>query len=71
MDSLNVGIIGTGWCGEIRAIAAASSALVGPLHLAEIDRERLAGVEERTGAVTATTDWEVLVADSDIQALII
>ena len=39
---LSVGIIGTGWCGGIRAIACANSALVAELHLAETDPDRLA-----------------------------
>jgi predicted dehydrogenase len=71
MDPISVGIIGTGWCGGIRATAAANSALVGPLHLAEVNLERLAEIQARTGAVTATTDWESLVADPGIQAMII
>jgi scyllo-inositol 2-dehydrogenase (NAD+) len=71
MDLLNVGIIGTGWCGGIRAIAAANSALVGSLHLAEINPDRLAEIGARTGAVTATADWEALVEDPEIQALMI
>jgi len=71
MEPLNVGIIGVGWCGGIRAIAASSSALVGRLHLAEVNPERLAEMAARTGAVTATGDWESLVADPDIQALMI
>lgn len=71
MATLNVGVIGTGWCGGIRAVAAANSALVGPLHIAEIDPNRLAEVEALTNPVTATSDWHVLVADPDIQALII
>jgi scyllo-inositol 2-dehydrogenase (NAD+) len=71
MDSLSVGVIGTGWCGGIRAIAAANSALVDRLHLADINPDRLAEVEARTGAVTATADWEALVADPEIQAVMI
>lgn len=71
MESLTLGIIGTGWCGGIRAIAAANSALVGSLHLAEINPERLAEIGAQTGAVTATADWETLVDDPEIQALII
>lgn len=71
MESLSVGIIGTGWCGGIRAVAAANNALVGPLHLAEINPGRLAEVQGQTGAVTATDDWEVLVADPGIDAIIV
>lgn len=71
MEPLSIGIIGTGWCGGIRAIASANSALVGPLHLSEVKPERLAEVAELTGAVTATDDWEQLVADPEIDALMI
>ena len=71
MDLLNVGVIGTGWCGGIRAVAAANSALVGDLHIAEINPDRLQEIQSATGATTATTDWEVLVADPEIQALMI
>jgi predicted dehydrogenase len=68
---LSVGIIGTGWCGGIRAVACARSALVGDLHLAETNPERLAEMAEQTGAVTATDSWEQLVADPSIEALLI
>lgn len=71
MDQLNVGIIGTGWCGGIRAVAAANSPLVGKLQLAEVNADRLAEVATITGAAVATTDWESLLADPEIQALMI
>lgn len=71
MEQLNVGVIGTGWCGGIRAVTAANSALVGALHIAEVKPERLEEIRAQTNAVTATPDWEELVADPDIQALMI
>ena len=71
MEPLSVGIIGTGWCGGIRAIAAANSALVGDLHLAEVRADRLIEVAELTAASSATEDWEELVANPDIQALMV
>jgi len=71
MDQLNVGIIGTGWCGGIRAIAAAGSAMVGELHIAEINPERLAEVAALTDPTTATTDWEEIVSNPDIQAIMV
>jgi len=70
-EPIEVGIIGTGWCGGIRAVAAAGSPMVAKLHLAEIDEERLAEVTELTGAERATTDWEELVTDPAISALMI
>jgi scyllo-inositol 2-dehydrogenase (NAD+) len=71
MELLNVGILGVGWCGGIRAIACANSPLVGTLHLSEVKPDRLAEMAERTGAVTATADWETLITDPGIQVLMI
>ena len=71
MNPLTIGVIGTGWCGGIRAIAAANSALVGDLHIAELNPDRLKEIQSATGATTATTDWEALVANPGIQALMI
>jgi myo-inositol 2-dehydrogenase/D-chiro-inositol 1-dehydrogenase len=71
MDSLSVGIIGTGWCGGIRAIAAANSALVSSLHLAEINPDRLAEIAARTEAATAASDWESLIENPEIDAVMI
>ena len=71
MEPLSVGIIGTGWCGGIRAVAACNSAMVGSLHLAEILPDRLAEVAGMTAPSTATEDWEELVADPEIDALMI
>ena len=48
MKQINVGVIGPGWCGGIRANACAINPLVNELHLAEIDVERLAVVAGET-----------------------
>jgi scyllo-inositol 2-dehydrogenase (NAD+) len=69
--TLNVGIVGTGWCGGIRAVAAAASPLVSELHLAEIRPDRLAEVAGQTGAGRSTTEWTELVEDPSIDALMI
>ncbi len=71
MKRLNVGIVGTGWCGGIRANACAKSALVESLHLAEVDPARLEEVGRSTGAATTTTDWEQLVADPAIDTIMV
>src|SRR5437762_1808643 len=42
MRRINVGIIGTGWCGGIRATACAENPLIDGLYLAEINPDRLA-----------------------------
>ncbi|MPZ87019.1 MAG: gfo/Idh/MocA family oxidoreductase [Nitriliruptorales bacterium] len=71
MSHIDVGVIGAGWCGGIRAAAAASSALVGSLHVAEIDHARLAQVAESTAAATATSDYRELLAITSIDAVMI
>ncbi|MBT3552688.1 MAG: gfo/Idh/MocA family oxidoreductase, partial [Rhodospirillaceae bacterium] len=53
MKQINVGIIGTGWCGGIRANTCARYPSVGELHIAETNPERLAEVAGETGATSA------------------
>lgn len=71
MNQLSVGVIGTGWCGGIRAVACAESPLVSELHIAEIDLERLQEVAAMTKPVTATADWEQLIRDDGIDVLMV
>jgi scyllo-inositol 2-dehydrogenase (NAD+) len=68
VKQINIGIIGTGWCGGIRAQTCAANPWVKNLHLAEIRPERLAEVAKVTNAVTATTDYRDLVKLSEIDA---
>ena len=71
MNQIDVGIIGTGWCGGIRALACARSALVGRLHLVETDAERLREISAATSPASSSSDWETVVADDTIDALLI
>lgn len=71
MATINVGIIGTGWCGGIRADTCAASPYVGELHLAEIKEPRLKEVADRTKAASATTDYRTLLENQAIDAMII
>ena len=71
MKQINVGIIGTGWCGGIRAEACAASPWVNELHIAEIKEERLREVAAKTRPVTATTDYRQLLANENLDAIII
>lgn len=68
MRQINVGIIGTGWCGGIRAETCAANPLVGNLHIAETRPERLAEVANATGARTAVTDYRELLNIDEIDA---
>jgi scyllo-inositol 2-dehydrogenase (NAD+) len=65
MRGIKVGVIGTGWCGGIRADVCAASPLVDELHIAEIRPERLAEVAARTGPATETKDYADFLDDVD------
>ncbi len=71
MKQINVGIIGTGWCGGIRAVAASTSPWVNELHIAEIKEERLKEMVAQTNPVTASTDYRGIVANPNIDAVMI
>ncbi len=71
MKKINVAVIGTGWCGGIRAIACAASPWVDELHIAEIDEDRLKEIAGLTKPVTATSDYRVLLEDESIDAVMI
>jgi scyllo-inositol 2-dehydrogenase (NAD+) len=71
MRQINLGIIGTGWCGGIRAVAASRNPLVGELHLAEIDPARLEEIAAQINPTSATGDWEQIIGNPDIDAVIV
>jgi predicted dehydrogenase len=71
MKQVSIGIIGTGWCGGLRAETCASSPLVSALHLAEIKPERLREVAGKTKPATATADYGVLLENHNIDAIMI
>jgi predicted dehydrogenase len=69
MKQIGVAIVGTGWCGGIRAETCAAHPLVASLHLAEIRPERLAEVAQLTGAKTAVADYRELLKMPEIEAV--
>jgi len=71
MRQISVGVIGTGWCGGIRANTCAASPWVKELHIAEIREERLKEVAAQTKPTTATTDYRALLANENIDAVMI
>ena len=71
MNRINVGVIGAGWVGGIRANACAVHPLVDELHVAEINPDRAAEIAAETGAVRVTDDWRALVDSPHIDAMII
>src|SRR5258708_21771578 len=71
MGRIRVGIIGTGWCGGIRAAACAANPLVEALYIAEIQPDRLAEIAAQTKPVKATADWRELLEIEEIDAIYI
>ncbi len=71
MRQIGVAVVGTGWCGGIRAETSARNPLVKSLSLAEIRPERLAEVERATGARKAVADYRELLDIAEIEAVFI
>lgn len=71
MRSIEAAIVGTGWCGGIRAETLARNLLVSRLHIAERREERLREVQAATGAATATTRWRDLLENPAIEAVFV
>src|SRR3954470_23516244 len=71
MKQINLGVIGTGWCGGIRAVASAASPWVNELHIAEIKPDRLQEVASITNPVTASTDYRRMIENPSIDAVMI
>jgi len=71
MKQINIGLIGAGWCGGIRANTCAASPIVDELHIAEINPDRLAEVVEETHPTSSTTDYREVIARDNLDAIII
>jgi predicted dehydrogenase len=71
MKPIGVAVVGTGWCGGIRAETLAAHPLVASLHLAEIRPERLHELKAKLKPKTATADYRELLKSSDIEAVYI
>ena len=71
MQQVEVAVIGTGWCGGIRAETLARSALVDKLHVCEIRPDRLAEIKTLTNAATATLDYLDIIKNPRISVVYI
>ena len=71
MDAIEVAVIGTGWCGGIRAETLARHPFCKALHVAENRPERLAEIKALVNPKTATTDWHDIANNADITAVYI
>ena len=63
--AVEAAVIGTGWCGGIRAETLSRSALVSKLHICEIRPDRLAEVQKITNAATATADYQDIIKNPE------
>jgi predicted dehydrogenase len=71
VQQIEVAVIGTGWCGGIRAETLARSSLVDKLHICEIRPDRLAEVKQLTNAASATLDYRDIVGNDRIAVVYI
>jgi len=71
MRQINVGCIGLGWIGRIRAQTCAAHPLVKDLRLSDLRLELLAELNALTGAQKATAEYRDLLAAPDLDAVII
>ena len=71
MERVEVAVIGTGWCGGIRAETLSRSALVDKLHICEIRPDRLKEVAALTKPATATLDYQDIVKNDNIAVVYI
>jgi predicted dehydrogenase len=71
MKPIEVAVIGTGWCGGIRAETLAAHPLVKALHLAEINAVRLSELGKKTGAQSAVADYKPFLSNKNIEAVYI
>jgi predicted dehydrogenase len=71
MKPIEVAVIGTGWCGGIRAETLAVHPLVKALHLAETNAVRLAELSKKTKARSTVSDYKELLKKTEIGAVYI
>jgi predicted dehydrogenase len=71
MKPIEVAVVGTGWCGGIRAETLAAHALVKSLHIAEVRPERLSELKAKLKPASATSDYKELLSRNEIQAVYI
>jgi hypothetical protein len=71
VEQIDVAVIGTGWCGGIRAETLSRHPLVDRLHIAEIREERLAEMSRLPGISTLTRDYRDVLEKKDVKAVYI
>ena len=68
---INVGVIGTGWVGGIRANACAHNGIVDELHIAEINPKRQSEIQAETNPTSITDNWQTIIDNEAIDVIVI
>ncbi|MFL2654525.1 MAG: Gfo/Idh/MocA family protein [Alphaproteobacteria bacterium] len=68
---INVGVIGTGWVGGIRANACAQNGIVDELHIAEINPKRQSEIQAETNPTSITDNWQTIIDNEAIDVIVI
>ena len=71
IEQINVGVIGTGWCGGIRTKACSDNPLVDKLFIAEINDARRKEVAEQYDVHESFLDLAKAYFESEIDTIII
>ena len=71
VEPVEVAVIGTGWCGGIRAETLSRYPLVKKLHVCEIRPDRLKEIKELTNAAVATPDYQDIVNNDAVKVVYI
>ncbi|MBI3433867.1 MAG: Gfo/Idh/MocA family oxidoreductase [Proteobacteria bacterium] len=69
LGPLEAAVIGTGWCGGIRAETLSRSALCAKLHICDIRPDRLAEVKALTNPATATLDYRDIIGNDAVKVV--
>ncbi len=69
--AFEMGIIGVGWCGGIRAITAADNPQVSKLHICDIKPDRLSEVTKLSKPASFTTDYREILANPNVKMVMI
>ena len=69
--AFEMGIIGVGWCGGIRAITAADNPQISKLHICDIRKDRLSEVMKLSKAASMTEDYREILANPNVKMVMI
>ena len=71
INQINVGVIGVGWVGGIRATACKKNPVIDKLYIAEIDKNRQRELKKELKPDGITANWKELVDNKDVDAVVL